>query len=279
MEIETDQPASGGEPALSQADAPPSIPPQTLPAATGLTPDQVFQEFKKSGFLDQLRRQMFDAYVSSALPASHPPAAPSSSASVPSIPAESPVNATDTVAPAADPPTISTSSEAPLPGPQPPTLATAHTATPAANAQPPSALSSKQALTSYLDTILRPQLEKEHDRLRFQDPRNQLDTLLKFLDSDPVAAAQHGGQEATLYEQLTAHVAKDAPNPQEAATKGMLNKEGRVGKEVSQRIAELITDLRNPGAKAGDDDEDDEDDADKTVDQSTHQTEAVDMDV
>lgn len=284
MQIDTNHvgEADPAQPDVAMPQVESSVQSASSATSTGLTPEQVFQEIKKSGFLDQLRRQMFDAYVSSVAPAA------------PSVePTSPPVSDTATRA-------LNDAAHTPLPGADS-TKMPSDTSTPAtatridasATTFPPPAsqgraptdgththldLGSKQALTTFLDTVLRPQLEKEHDRLRFQDARNQLDTLLKFLDSDPVAppATNANDPQATLYEQLTAHIAKSAPPDQTSTTKGMLHKQGRLGMQVSARIAELVADLGQPETQTvnedndNDDDDDDDDDNDEGQSQGGH---------
>ncbi|KAJ1028235.1 hypothetical protein NDA13_003679 [Ustilago tritici] len=233
----------------------------------GLTPDQIVEELKKSGYFDSLRRQLFEAFTappasaqSAAPPA--PAVAPSTSPSQPetryqnnaqtqsSLPSTSatthavPINATDaavTAKPAA--------TEAPQPG-------NAETSsTPAMN------IGSKSAFTSFLATPLRHQVEKEHDRLRFLDPRGQQDDLLKLLESDPVDYPQREtlGQ-GTIYDLLIHSLLTSRGTGNGSGTNRILTAEGKLGKEMRQKIGEIVAEMSKAKDDAEDEEEDDEED-------------------
>ena len=165
----------------------------TSEAVTGLTPEQVLQELKKSGYVDQLRRQMFDAFVAAGKPTAPTPAASSSASTEPTsglangAPADAQVSSTASATPVTPITTAdATMTDVPSASAAPPSnQPTAQVSTQIAP-NPSFDVSSKPAFLSSLSTPLRQQVEKEHDQLRFLDPRGQQDRLLKLLEFEPI---------------------------------------------------------------------------------------------
>ena len=246
------------------ADKPPSD------NVTGLTPEQVLQELKKSGYVDQLRRQMFDAFTASASTSTASASAAAaaaadvfSSQAATSASTHVPSYVTPMTNDAASPPTTtsvpSTTNHA-LP---PSTAPTTTPAAAAAAAATPLNIAPKPAFLSFLSTPLRTAVENDHANLRSSDQRGQHDTLLKALESDPVA---HPDREilgeATVYDLLVRHLVSGQPAG--GATAGLLAREGRIGRDACARIAELIDDMAHPSSKEGEADDDDDHDQDET---------------
>lgn len=230
---------------------------------TGLKPEQVLQELKKSGYVDQLRRQMFDAFTAVQAPVPAPSQTTTSQASAGTT--SEPIS----IAPTA----ITTTSHSATPSastPQldPSTVAAAAPATtgatPSATSAPTLDLGSKPSFLSFLSVPLRHQVEEEHDNLRLLDPRGQQDKLLKLLESDPVDyPGRDSLGDATLYDLLIRHIVTPSPISN-TATQGMLGKEGQIGRDATGRIAHTIAEMLNPTRKEGEDgEEDDEDDDDE----------------
>ncbi|GAC72303.1 hypothetical protein PANT_7d00038 [Moesziomyces antarcticus T-34] len=253
--------------AVEQATGEDAHPPPSRQAVTGLTPEQVLQELRNSGYIDQLRRQMIEAFNAAGPASARPPNAASPSAAVQPASADpsksdstQPTSISAVQAESASAPTISAST------------ATASSSMPAPSAAfLPSApkagmeLGSKAAFLATLAEPLKQQVEKEHDRLRFLAPREQQDKLLQLLESEPVAHPQresHG--EASLFDLLVRHIVAGAAEPD--ATAGVLSPDGRLGKQAAGRIAETIAELLHPASKDADEADDDEDDADDDVD-------------
>ncbi|SPO44580.1 uncharacterized protein PSANT_02265 [Moesziomyces antarcticus] len=233
------------------------------PAVTGLTPEQVLQELRNSGYIDQLRRQMIEAFNATGPAPARPPNAASSSAAP--QPASADAGKPDDVQPASISAAQSELASAPI--------ASTSTAPPSSSMPAPSAaglpsasktgldLGSKAAFLATLSEPLKQQVEKEHHRLRFLAPREQQDKLLQLLESEPVAHPQresHG--EASLFDLLVRHIVADATAPD--ATAGVLSPNGRLGRQAAGRIAETIAELLHPASKDADEVDDDEEDAD-----------------
>ncbi|KAJ1602664.1 hypothetical protein NDA14_007880 [Ustilago hordei] len=263
------QPTSATPAAVStETQATETTPKPTSPETIkGLTPNQIVEELKKSGYFDSLRRQLFEAFTappapvqSAAQPA--PAVAPSASPSQPetryqnnaqtqsSLPSTSatihavPINATDAAA---------TAKPAATEAPQPSNAETS--STPAMN------IGSKSAFTSFLATPLRHQVEKEHDRLRFLDPRGQQDNLLKLLESDPVDYPQRETLgEGTIYDLLIHSLLTSRGTGNGSGTNSILTAEGKLGKQMRQKIGEVVAEMSKAKDDAEDEEEDDEED-------------------
>lgn len=228
---------------------------------TGLTPDQVLQELKKSGYVDQLRRAMFEAFTASAAAAVPAPAlasaakTPHASASA-SQPATCGADSTPSIA--ASPasvvtPTIASPASTSLTSP-----ATSAPPNPTPTSATPFDVSSKATFLTTLAKPLRHHVETEHDSLRFLDARGQQDKLLKLLESEAVDHAQREQEgEGTLYDWLVRHIVIGNGKETEG-TAGLIGKEGKVGKEVWGRVEDVIRETLNPGAAEKDDDDGEE---------------------
>ncbi|TKY87678.1 hypothetical protein EX895_003259 [Sporisorium graminicola] len=245
---------------------------------TGLTPEQVMQELKKSGYVDQLRRQMIDAFTasSSASSATTRNAPTSSSATAAGAQAATPASQS---APSASltAPTTEVSATASAAGASPPTPTPAPTSAPSPTTTTttltPLDIGTKPAFLSFLSTPLRQQVERQHGNLRNADTRGQQDQLLKLLDSEPVEHPHRDALgDATLYDLLIRHiVTADAPTSS-PGTGGMLDKtKGRVGTEAFAKIRETINEMLNPSAKDAEDDEEEDDDEDDDNDEEADQ--------
>jgi len=64
--------------------------------------------------------------------------------------------------------------------------------------------------------------------------------------------------EATVYDLLTRHIVM--PSTGASASSGILHKDGKLGKDMNQRIVDAIAEMTNPGMKDADEDEEDDDD-------------------
>lgn len=243
---------------------------------TGLTPEQVFQELKKSGYVDQLRRQMFDAFTAASTPPKNNPATASSPTLTAPNGSQAAVSASTSASQPIAAPTSSDASSSGNAGPTSAPTSTAEASAPsAADAKAQSAsgtqqtvdVGSKAAFLQFLAAPLRYHVEKEHDTLRFEDQRGQQNKLLKLLESDHVSyagGAEHG--DATLYDLLVRHIVAASPTSTSTATgtAGMLAKDGTVGKEGYGRIADTINEMLHPAGKDGEEEDDDDDeDADE----------------
>lgn len=262
----SDKPATHAEGDLAQ---------KPSEAITGLTPEQVLQELKKSGYVDQLRRQMFDAFTAaSSVAAGSGAAAASSGVTASGVAGAGPTSQADpsaalpTSTSVSSVPAVSTAADAPLPS-----TPAASTST---NDPTPLDIGTKPTFLAFLATPLRQQLEKEHGNLRNADARGQQDQLLKLLESEHVAHPQQNVLgDATLYDLLVRHiVVKDDAARGAEGTAGMLDREsGSVGKEAWSRIGDVVDELVNPSAKDGEDDDDDDDDDEDDDDDDAEQAE------
>ncbi|SPO25230.1 uncharacterized protein UTRI_02656_B [Ustilago trichophora] len=237
---------------------------------TGLTPQQVFQELQKCGYIDQLRRQMFDAFNASPAPKSQAAIVATVSKAAPansdaqgalSTAQQSSVGSVSGVSSTQSTNSITTASTL-----EPtPTLATAP-ATDSTSASDPKItldIGNKTSFLNYLSSgPLRYQVEKEHDSLRLDDARGQQSKLLKLLESENVdypGAVEEG--DATLYDLLVRHIVTDKHVVQ-GGTQGLLSRDGSLGRDVLRRIGETVGEMMKPDGKddEAEDEEDDEDD-------------------
>ncbi|PWY99079.1 hypothetical protein BCV70DRAFT_123632 [Testicularia cyperi] len=256
---------------------------------TGVSPEKILEEFKKSGYFDQLRRQMFDAFVAAQGIPSNAVNAKSGTDS------QASATATSASASQSDPSRSSQHiSASEQPSPNAPvtsanTVASNLTEAPpafGANSAPAmtvpgngivsnqaAGLGDKRSFLNTLDGVIRQRLEQDRTNLRFLDQRNQLDNLLKYLDSDPAfsstgtASADDGGT-GTLFELLTSHIVKSAKDPNQN-TSGLLSRDGRIGLETNAKIKALVADLVNPTRKATDGAEEDEEDEEEDAEDET----------
>ncbi|CDW98604.1 hypothetical protein [Sporisorium scitamineum] len=240
---------------------------QPSEAITGLTPEQVLQELKNNGYVDQLRRQMFDAFTASSSTTVRS-AAPSISTTATDVQVVAPASQAAPSASTASAPTVSTTSTATDAAPSTPALSI----TPASTSTnpPPLDIGTKPSFLNFLSTPLRQQVEKEHGNLRDADTRGQQDLLLKLLESANVDHPHRDALgDATLYDLLVRHIVMADPVSGVSGTAGILDKQqGRVGKEAMAKITETINEMLHPSAKDAededeDDDEDEEDDAEQ----------------
>ncbi|SNX83684.1 uncharacterized protein MEPE_02391 [Melanopsichium pennsylvanicum] len=273
--------------------------PENVPqkvTVTGLTPDQVLQELKKSGYVDQLRRQMLDTFFTATPSAPPVPVisapTPSTTLTASSMTSSTPINAQQSVSSA----TLSNPSLRD-------TAATAHTLTPTAFSQPAlfsthstsslevatthqnMNLGSKITFLQFLSGPLRKLVEQQHDSLRIEERRGQQNNLLKLLETEPVDyASRDTSGEASVYDLLIRHIVTSstfsfsestskASDGHVGFTTGMLAKNGKFGTEMQKKITDTIKDLLNPTSKDDQDERDDDDDDDDEQQQQQQQEE------
>ncbi|CBQ70911.1 conserved hypothetical protein [Sporisorium reilianum SRZ2] len=227
-------------------------------AITGLTPQQVLHELRNSGYIDQLRRQMFDAFTASSSSAVRGGAAASGSAAA--ADAQAVASASQAAPSSSADPAIDASvpfTTAALPTPIDAAQPTPAVPTPTPSATAPLDIGTKPSFLSFLATPLRHQLEQQHGNLRNADTRGQQDQLLQLLESEPVDHAHRDALgDATLYDLLKRHIVVSDGG---TGTAGMLDREGgSVGSEAMARIEETIRELLHPSAKDGEDEDEDE---------------------
>lgn len=240
---------------------------------TGLTPEQVLQELKRSGYVDQLRRRMYDAFVATTVSGNGVPSSTSAQAvdggaqksSIPP-PLASATALASSVSVSAEAlelkPSNLVANSTTVPPPMP-------NNTPSASATTPD-LDTKPRFLTYLSTLLTEHIVRDHSNLRMSDSRGQQDSLLKRLESDPVDHAHRDALgEATVYDLLVKHIVAADKQTGALATKAMLDAHnGWVGKEVTGRIREVIREMVHPSAKDGDEEDEEEEDDDDDQDEN-----------
>lgn len=228
-------------------------------ALTGLTPDQVMQELKENGYVDQLRRRMYDAFLASEKASIGPTAVagvahPTSVVSGSTVPSTAP---------------STNNSSAPIDSQPRPTLIPSIAAPPittttsqATTSSSPLDIGTKPSFLTHLSILLSDHITSDHSNLRLLLPREQQNSLLNSLDSATVHHPQRNTiGDATIYELLVRHVVagKDAMIGEEG-TGGMLDKdEGWVGKEANGRVKQVIREMMARASMKGEDDEEEGD--------------------
>lgn len=275
----SDAPTNSLENAPATSAAPTSTPeatshPPSAEPITGLTPEQVLQELQKSGYVDELRRQMYDAFCS-------PPASAAAPA-VASITSDGP----SSVVPAGLA-VVSNSIATAVPSSSglaaPPLSSEAHAPLDPAAAASQLDIGTRPALLAFLAAPLRAHLERQHGTLRLAGMRDQTTTLMQLLESEPVdyPGRQQLG-EATVYDLLLRHVVQASTGIEagkgQGGTAGMLDRNGRFGNEAQARIRDTIAELMNPSAKVDDEDDDEDEEGEEGAQPEPTQRTTMDED-
>ncbi|KAJ9478616.1 hypothetical protein PHBOTO_002119 [Pseudozyma hubeiensis] len=229
-------------------------------AVTGLTPDQVMQELKENGYVDQLRRRMYDAFLASEKPSTGPTAVADPAHTTGGVPGSS----ISTAAPSTTS-TSTTIDSQPTPTLTPSTADSQTTATTTSQANTTSSsldIGTKPTFLARLSTLLSDHITSDHSNLRLLHPRDQQISLLNSLETNHVHHPNRNTfGDATIYELLVKHVVSTKDGMREEGTGGMLDRDqGWVGKEANRKVKEVIREMMaRASAKDGDEEEGDED--------------------